>query len=56
MTRMTAQMRLRDRKPLIQRDYPHQVALPAFMCCEENYKQIAEFCSLNALNFMTSRS
>jgi hypothetical protein len=53
MTRMTAQMRLRDHKRLIQSEYPHQVALPAFMCCEENYKQIAEFCSQNALDFMT---
>jgi hypothetical protein len=30
MTRVTAQMRLHGHKRLIQREYPHQVALPAF--------------------------
>jgi hypothetical protein len=38
MTRINAQMRLRAYKRLIQCEYPHQVALPAFMCCKENDK------------------
>ena len=54
MTRITAQMRLRGHKRLIQPEYPHQVALPAFMCCRENYTQIAAFCAQHRLEFMTA--
>ena len=54
MTRVTAQMRLRNHKRLIQREYRYQVALPAFMCCKENYTQIATFCAQHGLEFMTT--
>jgi hypothetical protein len=53
MTVTTAQMRLSAHKREIERDYPHQVALPNFMCCEENYGKIARFCSDNGLVFKT---
>jgi hypothetical protein len=54
MTRVTAQMRLRTHKRLIEREFPHQVALPAHMCCRENYTQIATFCAQNKLEFTTA--
>ncbi|RUV79456.1 hypothetical protein EOA88_24400 [Mesorhizobium sp. M5C.F.Ca.IN.020.14.1.1] len=54
MTRMTAQMRARAHKRMIQRDFPHQVALPFYMCCEENYTQLAEFCSREGLDHQTT--
>jgi hypothetical protein len=53
MTRTTAQMRLNAHKREIAPDYPYQVALPDFMCCEENYKTIVNFCSVNNLQFKT---
>lgn len=54
MTTTTAQMRLRAHKRGNARDYPHQVALPDFMCCMENYKTIANFCSAHDLEFKTT--
>ncbi|WP_157173626.1 hypothetical protein [Pseudaminobacter salicylatoxidans] len=39
----------------IDREWPHQIALPDDMCCDHNFTLIAAFCRDNALSFQTRR-
>ena len=42
---MTAEhKRSRSKRRMIDRDFPHQVALPDDLCCLENFKVIEPFC------------
>ncbi len=45
MTTMTASMRAAARKRDIRQNYPHQVALPDWLCTRENFDVVERYCA-----------